>query len=70
MLWDSFKNKDGQELISHLNNIVIQEFSGNYGKDIFKPLSIKNPENLKAIIDSLSDLQLSDTNAEHKGRCL
>ena len=68
MLWENFKDKEGNELISHLNNIVIQEFSGNYGKDIFKTLSIKNPENLKAIIDSLSNLQLKSKPLFHHSK--
>ena len=66
-LWDSFKDEDPEKLLRFLNEVVIRDFSNEYGSDIFKPLSIKNPDNLKEIIDSLSELQLSDTNADVKG---
>lgn len=65
--WDYFKNKDGMELLSYVNDTVLQHFQTEYSKDIFAPLQLKNPKTLKRIIDGLDPLSLVDTNSDIKG---
>lgn len=65
--WDYFKNKDGNELLSYVNDSVLRCFQNEYGTDIFSPLQIKNPLTLKRIIDNLDPLSLVDTNSDVKG---
>jgi type I restriction enzyme M protein len=65
--WDYFKNKDGNELLSYINDTVLKHFQTEYGSDIFAPLQIKNPIILKRIIDKLDPLFLLDTNSDIKG---
>lgn len=67
MLWESFSEERGVKLLTYLNDTVISWFANEYGKDIFQKLNIRNPENLREIIELLSDLQLSDTHADIKG---
>ena len=67
VLWDSFKDENGYKLLSYVNDTVIQWFATEYERDIFQKLSIRNPANLKAIIDLLSGLQLTDTDVDIKG---
>lgn len=65
--WNYFKNKDGNELLSYVNDTVLKHFRMEYGTDIFAPLQLKNPLALKRIIDSLDPLSLVDTNSDIKG---
>ena len=65
--WDYFKSKDGIELLSYVNNVVLKDFREEYGKDIFSSLQIKNPVTLKRIIDKLDPLSLVETNSDIKG---
>ncbi len=66
--WNYFRDKKGQELLSYVSDTVIKWFSREYQDDnIFQPLQIKHPENLKAIIELLDGLQLTDINADIKG---
>jgi len=65
--WDYFKNKDGDELLSYVNNVVLNHFQKEYGNDIFTPLQVENPVILKRIIDNLDPLSLVDTNSDIKG---
>lgn len=66
--WDSFKKKTGSELISYVNDTVLKWFSKEYrDENIFQPLQVSHPDNLKAIIDLLDGLQLTDVNADIKG---
>lgn len=66
--WDYFKNKKGNELLSYISDTVLKWFSREYKDDnIFQPLQIKHPDNLKQIIDLLDGLQLTDINADIKG---
>lgn len=65
--WDYFKNKDGTELLSYVNDTVLQHFQTEYSKDIFAPLQLKNPKTLKKIIKDLDPLSLVDTNSDIKG---
>ncbi|WP_080236641.1 N-6 DNA methylase [Spirosoma rigui] len=66
--WNYFKKKSGNELISYVSDTVLKWFSLEYKDDsLFKGLNISHPENLKEIIKSLDDLQLTDINADIKG---
>ena len=66
--WDAFRHKRGQELISYVSDTVMKWFAYEYqDEDIFQPIQISHPANLKAIVDKLSDLQLTDINADIKG---
>ncbi len=66
--WDYFKNKKGRELLSYVSDTVLQWFSREYkDENIFQPLQIKHPDNLKEIINLLDGLQLTDINADVKG---
>ncbi|MDE2838145.1 MAG: N-6 DNA methylase [Chloroflexota bacterium] len=66
--WDAFRHKHGNELLSYVSDTVLKWFAHAYqDENIFQPLQISHPDNLKAIIDKLSDLQLTDVNADIKG---
>lgn len=66
--WDYFKNKDGNDLLSYVNDTVItKHFQKIYGEDIFAALKIKNPKTLKKIIEKLDELSLTDINSDIKG---
>lgn len=65
--WNNFKNKDGNELLSYVNDTVLKHFQKEYGADIFAPLQLKNPITLKRIIDTLDPLSLVDTKSDIKG---
>ena len=66
--WDAFRHKSGQELLSYVSDTVLKWFAHAYqDENIFQPLQISHPDNLRAIIDKLSDLQLTDINADIKG---
>ena len=66
--WDAFRHKKGAELQSYVSDTVLKWFAYSYqDENIFQPLQISHPDNLKAIIDKLSDLQLTDINADIKG---
>jgi len=66
--WETFREMKGSALLKYVSDTVIKGFSKQYGDaNIFQPLQIKHPDNLKAIINYLDDLQLSDTNADIKG---
>ena len=66
--WNYFRDKKGPELLSYVSDTVLKWFSREYRDDnIFQPLQIKHPDNLRQIIDMLDDLQLTDINADIKG---
>lgn len=66
--WNHFRDKRGHELLSYVNEVVLRHFSREYeDENIFQPLQIKHPDNLRAIIDLLDGLQLTDINADIKG---
>ena len=66
--WDSFKHKTGTELLSYVGDTVLKWLAKEYqDENIFQPLQISHPDNLKAIIDLLDGLQLTDVNADIKG---
>ena len=66
--WNYFRTKKGSELLSYVSDTVLKWFSKAYqDESLFRGLKIKHPDNLRAIIDLLSDLQLTDINADVKG---
>ena len=68
--WDFFKNKNGEELQSYINKIVLKKFDDFYksGQDsIFDELRIKNPNVLKEIINKLDQLELINIESDIKG---
>lgn len=66
--WDAFKGKRGEELLGYVSNVVLRSFAERYQDDnIFQPLQIRHPDNLRTIIDLLDGLQLTDINADIKG---
>jgi len=66
-LWDSFRDKHGDELLSFVNDSVLSFFASKYGHDIFKNLEIRKPINLKKIIDIIDPLYLTDVSSDIKG---
>lgn len=66
--WETFREMKGEALLNYVGDTVLKGFSKDYGDTtIFQALQIKHPDNLKAIIDYLDGLQLSDTHADIKG---
>ncbi len=69
-LWDSFRKKRGQELLSYINDTVLKAFDTYYrnGSDsIFEKLNIKNPNVLSEIINELNPLYLTNIDSDIKG---
>ena len=66
--WNYFRDKGGTELLSYVSDTVLKWFSLEYrDENIFQPLQIKHPDNLRQIIELLDGLQLTDINADIKG---
>ena len=66
--WNYFRDKSGTELLSYVSDTVLKWFSLEYrDENIFQPLQIKHPDNLRQIIELLDGLQLTDINADIKG---
>lgn len=69
--WESFKDKEADELYEYINNIVLPKFVSRYNEkeEIFNTkLNINKSNNLKSIIDKISELgNLLDTNSDVKG---
>lgn len=69
LLWDDWKNKTGEELLDHINNIVIHGINKKYKDEpnILSKVQIKEPSILKEIIDELDPLSLINVNSDVKG---
>lgn len=68
--WESFCNLDADRMLEYINNIILPRLVGKYNHsgDVFqKELLIKNPENLKKIVEKLSTLKLLDADSDIKG---
>ena len=69
--WETYKNKQGEELLSYINNIVIPEleriFNSNGEQTLFSSLIIQDTVALKEIIDKLDGLNLSGIETDIKG---
>ncbi len=69
-LWETFRKKHGQELLSYINDTVLKAFDTYYknGSDsIFDKLNIKNPSVLSEIINELNPLYLTNIDSDIKG---
>lgn len=68
--WDAFKDKDGQGMLDYINDTILPKLVGKYNHrgDVFQSeLKIKNPDNLKRIVDKLSTLKLLNADSDIKG---
>jgi type I restriction enzyme M protein len=66
--WSQWKDKKADELLSFVNDTVLQKIGEAYeDKEIFLPLSIKNPRALERIIDKLEPLKLINIDSDIKG---
>ncbi|MRM77341.1 N-6 DNA methylase [Lactococcus lactis subsp. cremoris] len=73
VLWDSYREKDGVELLSYINDIVIprinKKFTSIDSGDLFTVLSIQEDKasKLKEIINKLDSVDLSTIDTDIKG---
>ena len=68
--WEAFYKKDAEEMLDHINKIILPELVNKYNHsgDVFQSeLMIKSSENLKRIVDKLSELKLLDAESDVKG---
>lgn len=65
--WNSIKSQSSDDIISYINGYVINQIKSTYGGDVFTPISIKNPQVLRHIIDAIDPLVLSTIKADIKG---
>lgn len=68
--WDAFKNKKADEMLDHINKIILPRLVDKYNHsgDVFQSeLKIKNSKNLKSIVDKLSPLELLNAESDVKG---
>lgn len=69
--WDAYKQKEGKELYSYINDVVItqleQIFNRNKKDTLFNKLLIQDTRYLKQIIDKLDNLQLNRIQTDIKG---
>lgn len=73
ILWNSYRKKDGEELLDYINSIVIPKFNEKFtssdSSDLFTNLSITPDQSLKLkqIVDKLDSIDLSTIDADIKG---
>ena len=68
--WESFCNKEAEEMLDYINKIILPKLVGQYNHsgEVFQgELVIKTPSILKDIVDKLSDLELLNTDSDIKG---
>jgi type I restriction enzyme M protein len=65
--WNSIKQQSDEDIIGYINSYVINQIQGEYGGDVFTPLSIKNPKTIRSIINKLDPLVLSKIDYDLKG---
>lgn len=65
--WNSIKSQSNDDIVGHINGYVIEQIQGKYGGDVFTPISIKNPQTLRHIIDAIDPLILSTIDTDIKG---
>jgi type I restriction enzyme M protein len=68
--WDAFANLPSETMLEYVNNTVLKHLvdTYNHSGDVFQEkLQIKDPNNLKLIVDKLSKLQLINTDSDIKG---
>ncbi|MCL1935854.1 MAG: N-6 DNA methylase [Defluviitaleaceae bacterium] len=71
LLWESYKDKDGIELLIYINKIIMPElnilFNSTQNIDLFSELKIQDYSKLKYIVNKLDQLNLSSINTDIKG---
>lgn len=69
--WESYKYKQGEELLSYINNVVIHELENIFNRageqQLFSKLIIRDAVALREIIDKLDGLNLSGIETDIKG---
>ncbi len=69
--WESYKNKEGDELLNYINDIVIDKLETIFNRQnedtLFTKLIIQDTLALKQIIDKLDKLNLSGIKTDIKG---
>jgi len=65
--WSRLKELSNDKLISEFNEAIISDISTRYNTKILTTLTIKNPQTLKHIIDSLDAIEISDVDTDIKG---
>lgn len=68
--WESFFKLPPDQMLEYINKVILPRLVNRYNHsgDVFqKELLIKNPENLKRIVDKLSTLKLLDADSDIKG---
>ena len=65
--WNSIKLQQNDDIIGYVNSHVIEQIQNKYGGDVFTPISIKNPQTLRHIIDAIDPLVLSTIDTDIKG---
>lgn len=68
--WESFYKKEPEEIFDYINKIILPQLVNRYNHsgDVFQSeLKIQDSENLKKIIDELSELKLLNTESDIKG---
>jgi type I restriction enzyme M protein len=68
--WDSFYKLPPEQMLEYINGTILPRLVNkyNHSSDVFqKELLIRNPKNLKKIVDKLSSLKLLDTDSDIKG---
>ncbi|BAV95428.1 N-6 DNA methylase [Ichthyobacterium seriolicida] len=66
-LWDAIKSQPDDRIIDYVNSYVLKQVEDKYGKDIFKPISIKKTHNFRHIINAIDPLVLSTSSMDVKG---
>lgn len=65
--WNSIKSQSNDDIVGYINSYVIEQIQNKYGGDVFTPISIKNPQTLRHIIEALDPLILSTIDTDIKG---
>ena len=69
--WESYKNKNGEELLEYINKIVIPTLEDTFNKNneepLLSPLKIKDTKILKEIIERLDKVDLKGIETDIKG---
>ena len=68
--WESFYQLPPEQMLEYINNVILPRLVNKYNHsgDVFqKELLIKSPENLKKIVDKLTNLKLLNAESDIKG---
>lgn len=67
LYWSRLKELSNDKLISEFNETIINDISARYNAEILTRLTIKNPQVLRHIIDSLDAITISNVDTDVKG---